>query len=176
MQALKHHFTPPLSEYFVLLVPSDQRLCSALTAQWTIPGGTRQAVDFAITFNMVHHQEIQPRPLLLVETKPPSKFHWDLGHGAAILQVIRHLDNIGPTNVFADWLLYAISAIGKRWWGCYAFRGQSSWCGQPVMGITARSSLRSHSLELYWNGNITSDTSWAALEGIAQIIGDYVNP
>ena len=53
------------------------------------------------------------RPLLLVEIKPPSKFHWDLGREAAILQVIWCLDNIGPTNVFADWLLYAISAIGK---------------------------------------------------------------
>ena len=100
------------------------------------------------------------RPLLLVEIKPPSKFHWDSLGQPMFLQ-------IGYYMLFLQ--------LG-RWWGCYAFRGQSgSWCGQPVMGITARSSLRAHSLELYWNGNITSDTSWAALEGIAQIIGNYVN-
>ena len=53
---------------------------------------------FTITFVIEHHQ----RPLLLVEIKPPSDFHAESGREAAIIQIIKHLGEIGPTYEHLD--------------------------------------------------------------------------
>ena len=99
--------------------------------------GSKESIDFSITFVIKHHQW----PLLLIEAKPPSDFRLDSGRLVAICQVIQHLDEIGPDNQYVD-RLYAISAIGKRWRACYALKGKSSKYGQLVKGITKVSSLR----------------------------------
>jgi hypothetical protein len=132
---------------------------------WTIPGSTR---GVTITFAVEHHHH----PLLLVEIKPPSDSQLDSGRSAAIAQVINHLDEIGPNNLHAD-RLYAISAIGKRWRACYAFKGKGSKGGQPVKGVAEANSLRSAHPEC-WNPDITSDASWAALQSIVETIKGYV--
>ena len=106
-----------------------------------------KAVDFTITFVIEHHQ----RPLLLVEIKPPSDFQLDSGREAAIIQVIQCLDEIGPNNQHAD-RLYAISAIGKRWRACYAFKGKGSKGGQPVKGVAESNSFRSANPKC-WNAD-----------------------
>jgi hypothetical protein len=75
--------------------------------QWSIPQ-SRKTVDFTVTFVI----ELNQRPLLLVEIKPPWDFQLDSGREAAIVQIIQRLDEIGPNNQHVD-RLYAISAIGK---------------------------------------------------------------
>ena len=92
----------------------------------------------------------------------------DSGRDAAIVQVIQHLDEIGPNNQHAD-RLYAISAIGKRWRACYALKGNGSKGGQPVKGVAEANSLRSAKPEC-WNADITSNASWAALQSIVETI------
>lgn len=131
--------------------------------QWTNPNSKRTS-DF-----VVEHQQ---HPLLLVEINPPSNFNSDSGCAAAIGQVINHLDEIGPNNLYADHL-YAISAIGKRWRACYTLKGEGSKSGQPVKGIATKNSLTSTHMEC-WNPDITSDTSWAALQSIVETIKGYV--
>ncbi|KAK0230086.1 hypothetical protein IW262DRAFT_1336364 [Armillaria fumosa] len=135
--------------------------------QWVIPD-TRKAVDFAIAFVI----ELHHHPLLLVEVKPPSDFHVDSGRDSAIIQIIQHLDTIGPTNQQLD-RLYAISAIGKRWRACYALKGTSSKRGQPVSYVAEANSLRSADPQC-WNPDIASDASYDALESIVQTIKGYV--
>jgi hypothetical protein len=71
-----------------------------------------------ITYVITHHGQ----PLLLIEIKPPFDFKVDSGREAAIIQIIQHFDEIGPSNNELE-RLYAISAIGKRWRACYAFKG-----------------------------------------------------
>lgn len=114
--------------------------------------------SFVISFVVEHHRH----PLLLVEIKPSSDFQSDSARHLAISQVISHLDEIGPTNLHAD-RLYAISAIGKRWRACYANSGSG----------TVIDSLQSSSPD-YWNPDITSSASWAALQSIADTIKGYV--
>jgi hypothetical protein len=135
--------------------------------QWSIPD-SRTPNDLTTCFVIEHNQH----PLLLVEIKPPSDFQLDRGRVSAIFQVIQRLDEIGPRNLHAD-RLYAISAIGKRWRACYALKGESSESGQPVEGIAAMNSLKSTDTEC-WNPDITSDTSWAAFQGIVETIKGYV--
>lgn len=138
-----------------------------VSPQWSIPD-TRKTVDFTITFVVEHHQQ----PLLLVEIKPPSDFKLDSGRDAAVIQVIQRLDEIGPNNQHAD-RLYAISAIGKKWRACYAYKGNGSNGGQPVQGVAKTSSLRSGEPEC-WNEDITSSDSYEAFQGIVEIIKGYV--
>jgi len=138
-----------------------------VSPQWTIPG-SRQTVDFTITFVIEHHQ----LPFLLVEIKPPSNFQLDSGRSAAIVQVLERLDEVGPNNQHAD-RLYAISAIGKRWRACYALKGNGSTGGQPARGVAEVNSLRSAKPEC-WNPDITSNASWLALRTIVETIKGYV--
>jgi len=136
--------------------------------QWPIAEGSRRTVDFTITFVIEHNM----RPLMLVEIKPPSHFPVYSKRKAAIGQVHRRLNDVGPNNLHAD-RLYAISAIGKRWRACYALRGRGSKGGLPVRGIAEKSSLRSTSPEC-WNEDITSDASFEALKRIVNTIKRYV--
>ena len=135
--------------------------------QWTIPD-TRTSVDCTITFVIELHQ----RPLLLVEIKPPSDFHADSGREAAIIQIVRRLDEIGPTNYHSD-RLYVISATGKKWRACYVSKGNDSRDGQPVRGVANTASLRSADVDC-WNPDITSDESFTALKGIVTTLKGYV--
>ena len=135
--------------------------------QWLVPD-SRRFDDFTTSFAIEHNQH----PLLLIEIKPPSDFQFDSGRNGAILQVINHLDEIGPKNLHAD-RLYAISAIGKRWRACYALKGNSSQGGQPVKGVAKRNSLSSAHPEC-WNPDITSEASWKAFQGIVDTIKGYV--
>ena len=146
----------PSSEYF--------NVCP----KWTIPNCERTE-DFSVDFVIGRNHNL---PFLLVEISPPSDFKSKPGRHLAILQVINHLEEIGPTNMHAD-RLYAISAIGKRWRACYAFRGCGGEGGQPVKGIAAKTSLQSPSPEC-WNPDITSNDSWVALQGIVETIKGYV--
>jgi hypothetical protein len=109
---------------------------------------------------------------LLVEVKPPSDFPFPSGRSLAIAEVLLHLDQVGPSNQHAD-RLYAISAIGKRWRACYTLNGSDSTNGHAVNGVGAITSLESDDPEC-WNPDITSDTSWAALQGIVETIKGYV--
>jgi hypothetical protein len=74
---------------------------------WLIPNTTK---DRYITYviKRLHGLHLL---LLLVEVKPPSDFHLDQKREAAITQITKRLDEIGPTNPHPR--LYAISAIGK---------------------------------------------------------------
>jgi hypothetical protein len=69
--------------------------------------------------------------------------------------------------------LYAISAIGKRWRACYTLKGKSSEGGHPVKGVAVKNSLRSPHPEC-WNPDITSNTSYVALQNIVETIKGYV--
>ena len=138
-----------------------------VSPQWTIPD-IRKSVDFTITFVIEHRQ----RPLLLVEIKPPSDFRVESGRDAAIIQIIQHLDEIGPTNKHLD-RLYAISAIGKKWRACSVSKGEDSKSGQPVRGVANTASLGSAGPDC-WNPDITSDESFTALQGIVETIKGYV--
>jgi hypothetical protein len=135
--------------------------------QWPIPG-SRKPDDFTIAFVIEHNRH----PLLLVEIKPPSDFQLESGRVNALFQVIQRLDEVGPNNQYAD-RLYAISAIGKKWRACYTLKGESSESGRPVKGIAAKNSFKSAHTEC-WNSDITSDTSWAALQSIVETIKGYV--
>ena len=138
-----------------------------VSPQWSIPD-SRKTVDFSITFVIEHHQQ----PLLLVEIKPPSDFKLDSGRDAAVIQIIQRLDEIGPNNQHAD-RLYAISAIGKKWRACYAYKGNGSNGGQPVKGVAEKNSLRSGEPEC-WNEDITLNASYEAFQGIVETIKGYV--
>jgi len=93
---------------------------------WVIPRATKdQHISFVI--KRLHRQE---PPLLLLEVKPPSDFHLDNKRKAAITQITKRLDVIGPTNPHPR--LYAISAVGKRWRVSYVAKGEGSKGGQPV--------------------------------------------
>ena len=137
--------------------------------KWSIPN-SRKVENLTINFVIEHGGH----PLLLIEIKPPSDFQFESGRSVAISQVINRLDEVGPNNLFAD-RLYAISAIGKRWRACYTLKGKSSEDGpaRAVKGIAAKNSLRSAHTEC-WNPDITSDTSWAALQSIVETIKGYV--
>ena len=137
--------------------------------QWPIPDA-KNFDDLTITFVIKYQQY----PLLLVEIKPPSDFRSDSGRGLAIDEVMGHLDQIGPNNLYAD-RLYAISAIGKRWRACYTLKGKGTEDGpaRPVKGIAAKNSLKTAHPEC-WNPDITSDASWAAFQSIVETIKDYV--
>ena len=89
---------------------------------------------------------------------------------AAITQITKRLDVIGPTNPYPR--LYAISAIGKRWRVSYVAKGKGSKGGQPVKGIAAVNSLRSPDQDC-WNPDVTSDSSWEALRSIVETIRGY---
>ena len=138
-----------------------------VSPKWTIPESGRTK-DIHIAFVIEYHQCL----LLLVEIKPPLDFQMDLGHEATINQVIQHLDEIGPINQHTD-RLYAISAIGKRWRGCYALKGKGSKGGQPVKGVAEENSLRTAKPES-WNADVTSNASWVALQSIVEMIKGYV--
>ena len=66
-----------------------------------------------------------------------------------------------------------MSAIGKRWRACYAFKGCNSKGGLPVKGIANVNSFAS-SEEDCWNPYITSDAYRASLQGIVDTIIGYV--
>ena len=135
--------------------------------KWLIPNCGRTE-DCTINFVIAHHGH----PLLLIDISPPSYFHLDSGRNLAISQVVSHLDEVGPTNQYAD-RLYAISAIGIRWRACYALRGSDGKNGQAVKGVAEKTSLLSAQPEC-WNPDITSDASWEALQGIVQQIKGYI--
>ena len=120
----------------------------------------------------LHHHFRYRQLLLLVEIKPPSDFKLDSGRDAAVIQVIQRLDEIGPNNQHAD-RLYAISAIGKKWRACYAYKGNGSNGGQPVNGVAEKNSLRSGEPEC-WNEDIASNPSYEAFQGIVETIKGYV--
>ena len=75
-------------------------------------------------------------------------------------------------NQYAE-RLYAISAVGKRWRAWYTLMGHGGEAGRPVKGIATPNSYRSSRREC-WNLDITSDTSWVALQGIVETIKGYV--
>ena len=75
-------------------------------------------------------------------------------------------------NQYAD-RLYAISVVGKRWRACYTLMGHGEEAGRPVKGIVTPNSYKSFRREC-WNPDITSDTSWVALQGIVKTIKGYV--
>jgi hypothetical protein len=131
---------------------------------WNIPD-TKKSITFVIEHDL--------RPLLLVDVKPPSEFKLDSGRDGAIVQVIQHLDAVGPTNLHTD-RLYAISAIGKMWRACYTLKGKGSECGQPVNPVAEEGSLRSAD-RACWSPDVTSDTSWADFESIVKTIKGYVS-
>jgi hypothetical protein len=95
------------------------------------------------------------------------------GRQAAIVQIARLLDKIGPDNQHAD-RLYAISVVGKKWRACYTLKGKGSKDARPVEGVAELNNLRSFASNC-WNPDITSDTSWAALRGIVETIKGYVD-
>jgi hypothetical protein len=136
----------------------------SICPHWSHP----DTADFIISFVIEHHQH----PFLLVDIKPPSDFLLASGHGLAFAELIQHLHEIGPNNQHAD-QLYAISAIGKRWRACYTLKGTDSTGCQPVKGVAAVNSLKSDCPEC-WNPDITSDTSWVALQSIVETIKGYV--
>ena len=84
---------------------------------------------------------------------------------------MRHLDEIGPAQDIRR--LYAISAIGKKWRASYATKGNGSRGGQPVKGVAELNSLRSPDAKC-WNADITSDSSYDALQSIVDTIKSYV--
>jgi len=138
----------------------------AVHPHWVIPDATK---DRYISFVVKRPQRHGP-PLLLLEVKPPSHFHLDQKREAAITQITKRLDVIGPTSPHPR--LYAISAVGKRWRASYAAKGKGSKGGQPVKGIAAVSSLRSADPDC-WNPDITSDASWETLKSIVETIKGY---
>jgi hypothetical protein len=69
--------------------------------------------------------------------------------------------------------LYAISAFGKRWRACFALKGNGSEGGRAVKGVAEVNSLKSGKPGC-WNPDITSDTSWEALQSIVETIKGYV--
>jgi hypothetical protein len=133
---------------------------------WSIPGATK---DRYITLVVKRLQWHEP-PLLVLEVKPPSDFHLDQKREAAITQMTKRLDVIGPTNQYPR--LYAISAIGKKWRASYVVQGEGSEGGQPVTGIAAVNSFRSADPDCR-NPDITSDSSWEALRSVVEIIKGY---
>jgi len=137
-----------------------------ISPHWIIPDST-VTQDRHITYVI---QRPLHAPLLLLEVKPPSDFHLDRKRQAAITQITKRLDVIGPTNPHPR--LYAISAIGKRWRVSYVTKGEGSKGGQPVEGIAAVNSLRSGDRDC-WNPDITSDSSWEALRRIVETIKGY---
>lgn len=110
--------------------------------------------------------------MLLVDIKPPSDFQFNSGRSTAISQVITYLDEIGPNNLYAD-RLYVISAIGKRWRACYTLKGKNIEGGWPVKGLAVKNSLSSTDSKC-WNPDITSNTSYVALQNIVETIKGYV--
>ena len=164
-ETIETKFYPLYDKILNYWFPADEGY--DVSPQWSIPE-SRKTVDFTVTFVI----ELNQRPLLLVEIKPPSDFQLDSGRVAAIVQMIQLLDEIGPNNQHAD-RLYAISAIGKKWRACYALKGSGSKGGRPVKGVAETNSLRSAKPEC-WNPDITSDASWEALQSIVQIIKGYV--
>ena len=137
-----------------------------VSPHWLVPDATK---DRYITF-VVERRRSQEPPLLLLEVKPPSDFHVDRKREAAITQITKQLDVIGPSSQHPR--LYAISALGKRWRAIYTASGQGSKGGQPVKGIAAVNSLRSADPDC-WNPDITSDSSWEALRSIVETIKGY---
>jgi hypothetical protein len=140
----------------------------SICPQWSIPN-SEKFKDFSVDFVIEHHHH----PFLLVEIQPPSDFKLDSGRTAAIFQVIRRLDEIGPTNRHAD-RLYAISAIGKMWRACYALKESGGEGAQPVNGVAEENTLKSAD-PACWNVDITSDESWVALTSIVETIKGYVS-
>jgi len=138
--------------------------------RWTMPG-SRESEDSTITFVIEH----QRRPLLLIGVQPPSALdqYSDAERELAIIAMVRHLNDIGPTNQHVE-RLYAISAIGKRWRACYVKKGKGSESGQPVTGVAAVDSLQSARIDC-WNPDITSDSSYTALQSIVDTIKGYIN-
>ena len=137
-----------------------------VSPHWVIPGTTE---DRHISF-VIKLPPWEEPPFLLLEVKPPSDFHLDQKREAAITQITKWLDVIGPTNPHPR--LYAISAVGKRWRMSYVAKGKGSKGGQPVKGIAAVNSLTSADPDC-WNPDITSDSSWEALRSIVETIKGY---
>jgi hypothetical protein len=127
-----NHMFPPAENYII-------------NPQWTVPN-SRKTIDYTITALIEQEDEVRECPLLLVEIKAPSHIHSRSRRSNAIVQLMEHLDDVGPGNQHTDWL-YAISAIGKQWRAYYAFCGRTSAGGQAVRGITEGRSLRGHSPE-----------------------------
>jgi len=136
---------------------------------WTVPVPSQ--TDQNVTYVIQHQGR---GPLLLLEVKPASDFRLDWARMGAISQVIQRIDEIGPlaTNQDVE-RLYAISAIGKRWRACYVEKGNGSGGGQPVEGVAELNSLNSSDARC-WNPDITSDTSYDALQSIVDTIKSYV--
>jgi len=133
---------------------------------WVIPRATKdQYISFVI--RRLHRQE---PPLLLLEVKPASDFHLDHKREAAVTQIAKRLDMIGPTTPHPR--LYAISALGKRWRASYVAKGEGSEGCQPVEGISAVNSLSSADQDC-WNPDITADSSREALRSIVETIKGY---
>ena len=164
-ETVKNQFFGLYNGLLFFWFPTDEGY--AICPKWLIPNCERPE-DCIINFVIEHNGH----PLLLIDIKPPSDFHLDSGRNLAISQVIANLDEIGPTNLYAD-RLYAISAFGKRWRACYALRGSDGKNGQPVKGVAERTSLLSARPEC-WNPDITSNASWEALKGIVETIKGYV--
>ena len=137
-----------------------------VSPQWFIPNS--RSFDSTIPFVI----EYQQHPMLLLEIMPPSDFHLKSAWECAIIQIIQHFDEIGPTNQHVEHL-YAISMIGKRWKAVYVTKGKGSKDGWPVGGIAEVNSLKSPA-EDCWNPDITSDASWIALQKIVNQIKDYI--
>jgi hypothetical protein len=148
------HWFPPNEAYDV-------------TPHWDIPGATK---DRFISFIIKRMLPADDPPLLILEVKPPSHFHLDQKRKAAISQITKRFDVIGPTNPYPR--LYAISAVGKRWRVSYVAKDKGSKGGQPVKGIAAVNSLRSADQDC-WNPDITSDAAWEALRSIVETIKGY---
>jgi len=162
--AVKSEFFPLYIKILMYWFPAEDgyHVCP----HWTVPVPST-TVKF-ISYVIKH----QKRLLLLLEVKSESDFHSNSGRENAISQVIQRLDEIGPTNQDVQ-RLYAISAIGKRWRAGYVTKGNGSRGGQPVKGVAELNSLRSSDARC-WNPEITSDTSYDALQSIVDTFKSYV--
>ncbi|KAL4079680.1 hypothetical protein J3A83DRAFT_1145595 [Scleroderma citrinum] len=110
-------------------------------------------------------------PLLFLNIKAPSDFPLEGGRRRALAQVSSFLDEVGPTNTYAE-RLYAISAIGKRWRACWIGKGSTSERAEPVGGVALSHSLKSDNPDC-WNPDISSDESFVALQAIVETIKSY---
>jgi hypothetical protein len=133
--------------------------------QWPVPDC--MSVHSAIPFVIEHNQRV----LLLIEVNAPSKFQLAGARDFAISLVLQRLDEIGQ-DIQAD-RLYAISAFGTGWRAWYTLNGNGSAGAEPVVGVGEVNSLKSAEPNC-WNPDITSDASWAALQGIVEIIKENV--
>jgi len=127
-----------------------------ISPHWVIPSAPE---DRHISFVI---KRLRQPPLLLLEVKPPSHFHLVKKREAAITQITKRLEMMGPTNPHPQ--LYAISAIGKRWRVSYVTKGKGE--------VTVVNPLGSGDPDC-WIPDVTSYSSWEVLRRVVESIKSY---